>query len=181
MAITPLFLSQLPITRRGLTDFTYSRYLVPYLCGYEGTALFLDADMIVRCDINEVFDFADHNAVQIVKKTERFEWPALMLFNNPLCTELSPQFIEKYTPQNFDWGDVGELPGEYHHLVGYDAPDPDAKIVHFTMGIPEFKEVEGCEFFKEWQLEKHLALRSPSWFELMGKSVHAAKVMERFK
>lgn len=181
VAITPLLLSQLPISRRGLTDFTFSRYLVPFLSGYQGISLFLDADMIVRCDIHELFGLADENAVKVVKKKERFEWPALMLFNNSLCTELTPELIEKGQPQNFGWGDVGELPDEYHHLVGYDEPNPDAKIVHYTMGIPEFPEVAGCEFEREWHLEKQIALRSPSWFALMGKSKHAAKVLEKFQ
>ena len=47
VAITPLILKQLPIERRGLTEFTFSRFLVPYLCGFKGMAVFLDADMVV--------------------------------------------------------------------------------------------------------------------------------------
>lgn len=137
--------------------------------------------MIVRCDIHELAGLADENAVKLVKKKERFEWPALMLFNNSLCPTLTPELIEKGSPNLFQWGSIGDLPDEYHHLVGYDEPNPDAKIVHYTMGIPEFPEVAGCEFFKEWHAEKHLALRSPSWFELMGKSVHAQKVLGRFQ
>ena len=137
--------------------------------------------MIVQCDIHELFDLADENAVKIVKKKERFEWPALVLFNNSLCTELSPELIEKGSPQNFEWGSVGELPDEYHHLVGYDEPRDDAKILHYTAGIPEFPEVHGLGYEREWLLEKQIALRSPSWFELLGKSKHAQKVLERFQ
>lgn len=37
VAITPLILDQLPITRRGLTEFTYSRFLVPALCDFKGS------------------------------------------------------------------------------------------------------------------------------------------------
>ena len=40
VSITRLQLNQLPLKRRGLTEFTYSRYMVLYLCGYEGEALF---------------------------------------------------------------------------------------------------------------------------------------------
>mgnify|MGYP003348841068 CR=1 FL=1 len=50
VAITPLILEQLPIQRQGLTTFTFSRYLVPYLCGYEGQGLFIDSDMILLDD-----------------------------------------------------------------------------------------------------------------------------------
>jgi lipopolysaccharide biosynthesis glycosyltransferase len=82
VSITPLLIDSLPITRRGLTDFTYTRYLPPYLMGYKGTALFLDADMIVLEDIKELFDLADDRyAVQVVKAKDRFEWPSMMLFN----------------------------------------------------------------------------------------------------
>jgi len=50
VSVEPLMLPKLPITRRGLTEFTYSRYLVPYLCGYEGSAVFMDADIVVTGD-----------------------------------------------------------------------------------------------------------------------------------
>ena len=36
------------------TEFTYSRFLVPYLCNYRGKALFLDNDMLCLGDIKEV-------------------------------------------------------------------------------------------------------------------------------
>ena len=38
VAITRLQLNQLPIKKTGLTEFTYSRFLVPYLCQFQGTA-----------------------------------------------------------------------------------------------------------------------------------------------
>jgi hypothetical protein len=46
--IVPLVLPQLPLKRRGLTEFTFTRYLPPYLCNYRGTSIFLDADMVVE-------------------------------------------------------------------------------------------------------------------------------------
>lgn len=42
VSIIPLILGTLPIGRTGLTPFTYTRFLVPWLCGFKGTALFLD-------------------------------------------------------------------------------------------------------------------------------------------
>lgn len=181
VSITPLLIDQLPIKRRGLTDFSFSRYLVPYLCDYQGWALFLDADMLALCDVFEFEAFQDESmAVQVVQLPERFEWPALMLFNCAKCTELTPEFVDKGDPERLMWGDVGDLPPDYHHLVGYHAPNPTARIVHFTMGIPEFPEVRPCEYMKEWMQEKHVALMNCSWLELMGKSVHAERVLEKF-
>ena len=52
----------------GTNAFTFSRYLVPYLNGFYGAALFVDGDMHVNCDINELLDLFDPDyAVQVVK------------------------------------------------------------------------------------------------------------------
>ena len=37
------------------TDFSFSRFLVPWLCDYRGWALFLDADMLCLGDIAELW------------------------------------------------------------------------------------------------------------------------------
>lgn len=154
---------------------------MPYLCGYEGRALFMDADMLVRDDIWRILDHADDDAaVQVVKVKEQFEWPALMLFNNEKCNALTPEAVENGEPFRMDWGKVGDLPKQYHHIVGYHEPMPDASIVHFTMGIPDFPEVRPCEFQDEWIREKNMALGNCSWIELMGRSVHANRVMRKF-
>ncbi len=180
VSITPLILSQLPIKRRGLTEFTYSRFLVPYLCGYAGNALFLDADMIVMDDVAKLFAlYDDAYAVQVVKNSLKFEWPSMMLFNCEKCWELTIDFIENQNPFAFTWGEIGELPSEWNHLVGYDDPRIDAKLVHFTQGIPVFQETAECEYSDEWR-EEHKAMNSTvSWREIMGGSVHAEPVIRR--
>jgi len=150
--------------------------------GYEGTALFLDGDMVVQCDIEELFQLADDKySVQVVKSAQRFEWPSLMLFNCAKCKALTPEYIETGNPQTLEWGDVGELPKEYNHLVGYDAPNPDAKIIHYTMGIPAFKEVRHLEHSDTWATEIRAANSTVSWEELMGNSVHAEKISETLR
>ena len=177
MAITPLLIEQLPVKRRGLTDFTYTRYLPPWLMNYEGTALFLDADMVVNSDIAELFALANPAyAVQIVKSEQRFEWPSLMLFNCEQCRTLTPEFIEFDQPEALQWGAVGELPKTWNHCIGYDAPDAEAKIMHYTMGIPAFKETQHLEGADLWKKEHYLANSTVSWQELMGKSVHAGRL-----
>ena len=50
------------------TDFSFSRFLVPYLCGYEGWSLFMDCDMLMLDDIAELWALRDERyAVQVVK------------------------------------------------------------------------------------------------------------------
>jgi hypothetical protein len=54
----PLKLSFTPVTgpmRDGSNAFIYARFLVPYLCGFSGVALFLDGDMTVRAPIEDLF------------------------------------------------------------------------------------------------------------------------------
>jgi lipopolysaccharide biosynthesis glycosyltransferase len=176
-AIFPLQLRLLPIERRGLTEFTFSRYLVPHLCNYEGVALFLDADMIVRADITELFDYAKGDkSVWMVKNNQRFEWPSLMLFNNSACKKLTPAYIEQDQPASLEWAEqgIGDLPKEWNHCVGYDKPNPDAKLIHFTKGIPCWPETKGCEHEGSWIDEHRFMNGTVTHDELMGKSVHVA-------
>src|SRR5689334_309825 len=57
VAIIPLVLPTLPMQRRGLTPFTFSRFICPYLCGFHGKSVFLDADIMLRADITELFSY----------------------------------------------------------------------------------------------------------------------------
>ena len=181
ISITKLDIRQIPmITRKGLTDFTYARYIVPYLCNYEGVALFMDADMLCRCDIHELNLTPDQfrgGAVGVVNEIERFEWPSLMLFNNALCKKLTPEYINTGKPQTFEWADkLIAIPKEYNHVVPYSGTNPDAKIVHYTQGIPIHAETMDCEHGQEWR-DTNFAMRdSCGWQELMGNSVHAQRM-----
>jgi len=191
VAITPLVLGTLPIKRHGLTPFTYSRFLVPYLRGFaDGPALFMDVDMVVFGDIAELFDLFDPGlALQVVKTKERFEWASLMLFNcsAPQNSVLGPDYIEAAEGLHIlPWlsdEDIGALPDEWNHCVFYDQPREDAKLVHFTAGVPIFPEVEGCEHAEAWHNEARRACSSIPWEPLMANSVHAERVraFQRFR
>ncbi len=181
-SITPLVLETLPIRRYGLTPFTYTRFLVPFLCQYQGWALFLDIDMLARADIDGLFALRDPaKAVMVSKNKMRFEWASMMLFNCAECSILTPEYVERAEGlHGIGWTEnVGELPGEWNHLVGYDTPDPNAKLAHFTQGVPMFPETKDCEFADEWRSVAQGAVGSVTWQELMGNSVHAKPVYER--
>jgi lipopolysaccharide biosynthesis glycosyltransferase len=52
----------------GSNQFIYSRFLVPYLMDFQGQAIFMDGDMIVRGDIAELWALRDLGKdVQVVK------------------------------------------------------------------------------------------------------------------
>lgn len=184
VSITPLILEQLPITRRGLTEFTYSRFLVPWLCDFKGTALFLDADMVVDGDIAELFDHASPaaGAVQVVKDQPQFEWPSAMLFNCALCRVLTPDYIENQANKLLDlaWAEqVGDLPAEWNRLLGYGPVEP-GKLYHWTQGIPVWPETRHLPEDAIWHEAAEALTHTVPWIELMGKSVHAQPTLKRF-
>jgi lipopolysaccharide biosynthesis glycosyltransferase len=168
-----LKLDWMPVQRRGLTDFTYSRYLVPWLCDYQGKAVFLDADMIVLGDICELEQYAA--PVSVVQNRLRFEWPSMMVFNCELCTELTLRAVEEGKPQTFSWASsIGALPAEWNFCVGYDQkPEVTPKLIHYTQGIPCWPETQNCDYAEVWKKEARMSMATVSWQELMGNSVHA--------
>lgn len=181
VAITPLSLKTLPIKRMGLTEFTYSRYLVPWLCDYAGMALFLDADMVVDFDIADLFAAAQPGSfgVWVAQDKPRFEWPSLMLFNCDRCTLLTPELIETGVPQRLEaWaeGGVGNLPIEWSYCVGYNHEECTPKLIHYTAGIPIWPETRDCKFADVWHKYHQAANGSVSFQALMGTSVHTKKV-----
>jgi hypothetical protein len=181
VAVTPLIQSQLPVKRRGLTSFTFTRYLVPWLCGFEGHALFMDADTLCMGDV-AALPWDAPNAVSVVKHEEAalhpgfqlaFERTSVMLFNCAQCKALTPEYIETGRPHTLEWASsIGQLPPAWNHLVGYDTPS-DAHLAHFTMGIPCFPETSGDEYAQPWMDTAQRATSTVSWAEIMGNSVHA--------
>ncbi len=178
--IVRLDLRTLPITRRGLTEFTYSRFLVPYLSNFEGRSLFLDSDILVMDDIFklespdlDLEDFDSEVAFVPHMGSRGFERASVMLFANRLCGHMTPKYVQSEKCFDYSWTkNPTPLRKEWNHLVGYDAPNPDAKIVHFTMGIPIWKETIKSEFAQEWIDTYKRMNSSVSFEELMGKSVH---------
>lgn len=192
VAITALRLEQMPSKKAGLTPFTYSRFLVPYLCEWSGAALFLDADMVLNGDICELFDlFDDRYAIMVRKQGQaRFEWASLMLFN---CAHPENRTL---TPERLDGGDVnglhgiewcapeaiGDLPQEWNFCVGYDAITPETKepkLLHYTQGVPMWPETKDCALAQYWATECNEMHKAATWEHLMGRSVHAKFVYKR--
>lgn len=179
--VTPIIRSQVsPPLRRdrdplSSTDFSDTRFLVPFMCNYEGYALFMDCDMLLRDDIAKLWGMREWKyAVQVVKHDhrprerkkflgqeqtlyEKKNWSSVMLFNNSKCKALTVDYVNKATGlelHQFKWLNddslIGEIPKEWNHLVGYDEYNKDAKNVHFTIGGPYFHEYKDCQYANEW-------------------------------
>ncbi len=189
VAIAPIMLSQLhDIFQRERhplqsTDFSFSRFLTPFLSGFEGWSIFMDCDMLLQADIAQLWALRDERyAVMVVKhehtptETRKFlnepqsayakkNWSSVMLFNNAKCQTLTPAYVNTATGlelHQFKWLDhdelIGALPPQWNHLVGYDKPRSDAAIVHYTLGGPYFAEYAQCEYAKEWLRERDAML-----------------------
>ena len=165
------------------TAFSFSRFLTPYLSGYEGWSMFMDCDMLLQRDIAEFWALRDERyAVMCVKhdhvpvETTKFlgapqtaygkkNWSSVMLFNNARCRALTPDYVNTASGlelHQFKWlasdDEIGEIPSAWNHLVGYDAPRADAANVHFTIGGPYFDKYADCEFSDEWREERERML-----------------------
>jgi len=137
--------------------------------------------MLVLCDIWELEDYINQlYHIQCVQNPKlKFEWASLMLFGNARCRRMTPDYInneENKVNKIWEWADIGALPAEYNHCVGYDAPRGDAKIVHFTQGIPCFKETINSEYAEAWEEEMQSCLFTVPWEDIMGGSVHEKRV-----
>jgi len=157
------------------TEFSFSRFLVPYLSGYSGWSLFMDCDMLAFDDVAKLFALADdryavmcakHDYVpqeetkflgQVQTKYAKKNWSSVMLFNNAQCKALTPDFVNTATGlelHQFKWleGDekIGGLPLRWNHLVGEYERIEDPGIVHFTVGGPYFNEYAGADYASDW-------------------------------
>ena len=162
----------------GSNAFIYSRFLVPYLCDFKGMALWVDGDMIVRSDIAELlWEFQQDEAVKVVKhhyqtkhpikylgaKNEDYpkkNWSSVMLWNcgHHLNKQLTPRFVMekdgKYL-HRFQWlkypeEQVGKLDETWNWLETEYKYNPDAKLVHHTLGTPCFKNYQNTDYSQEW-------------------------------
>ena len=186
VSITPLYLPQLaqfspPKHIDGYkpsNGFIFSRFLTPYLSGFQGRSLFMDGDMVVKGDVAELFDLPmDGLGVRVVKhdyKTRhpkkylnsvnqdypRKNWSSVILFNNNFFPnqKLTPEKVSNSTGEflhRFQWltdEQIGDLPMGWNVLA--DEPNQasynEAKLIHYTAGTPCFNEYKHCQYADDW-------------------------------
>lgn len=166
------------------TDFAFSRFLTPYLSGYEGWSLFMDCDMLVQDDIAKLWALRDdryavmcvkhdHQPAEAVKflnapqtRYAKKNWSSVMLFNNSACHALTPEYVNTATGlelHQFKWlpdeGLIGELTRQWNHLVDVNPHEDAPSNLHYTLGGPYFHEYAECEYSREWKQELQATLR----------------------
>lgn len=138
------------------------------------------SDMLLRAPLEELFALYDKRyAVQVVKHDYRTKhprkyvgtpmeadnldyprknWSSVMLFN---CSAMEHFKHRRELREGkgaylhrFSWlpdGRIGALPPEWNVLVGeQDEEQCEAKLAHFTLGIPAMKSYASCRYAGEW-------------------------------
>ena len=190
VTITPLLLSQLGeiMTRERhplqSTDFSFSRFLTPYLSGFAGWSLFMDCDMVMLEDIAKLWELRDDRfAVMCVQHhhvpTEETKflgeaqttyakknWSSVMLFNNAKCKALTPDYVNTASGlelHQFKWLEseelIGALPQRWNHLVDVNDRQPDRAVLHYTIGGPYFDGYRECDYADDWFAERDAMMR----------------------
>jgi hypothetical protein len=163
--------------RDGSNTFTYARFLVPYRCRFNGIAIFLDGDMLVRSDIAELAAMAPiaYAGAAVVKHDYRTKhptkylgaknddyprknWSSVIVWNCSYLPNraLTPEFVAKHDGaflHRFEWlkdEQIGEIPANWNRLVLEQEIEDDDKLRHFTIGSPCFAEYADSPGAGEW-------------------------------
>ena len=164
------------------TDFTYTRFFVPFLNGYRGWALFCDCDFLWLTDVADLMALADDRyAVMCVhhdhRPTEshkmdgqrqtvypRKNWSSLMLFNcgheanRALTPDLANGETGKYL-HRLSWLDddlIGALPETWNWLEGWNEKPGNGvpSAIHYTRGGPWFDDWKDVDYADLWLREE---------------------------
>ncbi len=179
--ITPLAINSLKDYKEThedkSNDFIYSRFLTPYLNNFEGWAIFFDGDMVCQTDIKELWDLRDEKKALLVVKHNyqskakkkylgninenypRKNWSSVILWNcsHPKHKVLTPNFIAEQTGKylhRFSWlndDEIGDLPLAWNWLAIEYPVNMEAKLIHYTLGTPCFREYSSTDMAEAWQ------------------------------
>ncbi len=148
------------------TDFTFTRFWVPYLEKFSGWSIFVDCDFLFLKDPRTIMAHVDESkAVSVVQhppyiphtqvkmdgvsqhKSYRKNWASLIVFNNahPSNKILTPKYLNDHVPgldfHHLSWlndDEIGSIPLEWNCLDDYyHLSDPAA--IHYTDGGPWFR------------------------------------------
>ena len=144
----------------------------------------MDCDMLVLTDIYELLeqvnadkdvwvvkhDYEPRSGIKFLGNIQyhypKKNWSSLMVFNCYMsnCKKLTPEAVNKKSGKylhQFEWSEedrVGEISKEWNWLVGEYDYNPDAKIVHYTLGTPCFEGYEKQDYAALWFKEKNAML-----------------------
>ena len=170
------------IDKLASTEFTFTRFFIPYLQNYQGWAVFCDCDFVWTVPTTDLKQYCDPNKAVVVVQHDytpaegmkmdgkqqhiypRKNWSSMILWNcaHPKNKVLTPELLNKETGaflHRFQWlddEDIGSLPHHYNWLVGWykEPQDGKPKIYHWTEGGPWFVDnYFDCEYADVWKKE----------------------------
>ena len=168
------------VDKLASTEFTFTRFLVPELNDFEGTAIFMDSDMVLTTDIAELIEDVDPaKAVSCVQHDytppegvkmdgqqqlayPRKNWSSMVVWNcahtdnKKVTKELvnDPEINGAYL-HRFSWladKDIGLLGPQWNWLVGWyvEGRDGSPSLLHYTEGGPWFPNHTNCQYADIW-------------------------------
>ena len=169
------------VDKLASTEFTFSRFFIPYLNDYKGWAVFCDCDFVWRVPTTELEQYCDDSKAvvcvqhdykpkesrkmdgQVQTVYPRKNWSSMVLWNcgHPKNKILTPELLNSESPKflhRFSWlddEDIGSLPHVYNWLVGWykEPQDGIPKILHYTEGGPWFDGYRECDYADVWKKE----------------------------
>lgn len=128
------------------TGFSFSRFCIPKLAGYQGKAIYMDADMLVFRDIRELWDIPFDGAKIVIQKEVKFEEDTLRKAGAPKKRKKQCA-VMLLDCGNLDW-DVEKI------VAGMDEERYDYEELMYDMCILPEEEVKyGVPF--EWNSLEH--------------------------
>jgi lipopolysaccharide biosynthesis glycosyltransferase len=173
----------------GSTEFTFTRFLVPELAGFDGWAIFIDCDFLFLDDIEKLYNLRDDRYALMCVKHDytpaegekmdgqkqlpypRKNWSSMMLFNcgHPANRQVTKELVNDSNTtgqylHRFQWlsdSQIGTISHRWNWLVGwYQEPKHGSpKALHYTEGGPWFKEYQKCEYAVDWLLVEREYIR----------------------
>jgi len=168
------------IDKLASTEFTFTRFLVPALNDYQGTAIFMDSDMVLLTDIAELLEEVDpKKAISCVQHDytpppgikmdgqqqlayPRKNWSSMVVWNcahpdnKKVTLDLvnDPEVTGAYL-HRFSWlkdKDIGLLGPQWNWLCGWyvEGRDGSPSLLHYTEGGPWFSNHQNCEYADVW-------------------------------
>ena len=169
------------VDKLATTQFTFTRFFVPYLNDYKGWAVFCDCDFLWKIPSHMLTKYMDPSKAVVCVKHDytpkettkmdgqvqtvypRKNWSSVVLWNcehpsnKPITTKLvnDPDTTGKYL-HRFSWlkdEEIGKISHEWNWLVGwYNEPkDGYPKAIHYTEGGPWFPEYRFCDYHDVWK------------------------------
>ncbi|NBN88516.1 MAG: hypothetical protein EBV32_05475 [Proteobacteria bacterium] len=76
------------------TEFSFTRFLTPYLAGYDGWAVFVDCDFLFRGDIAGLMDYADGAKACFVVQHDYRPFEKVKMDNKAQHQEYAREWLE---------------------------------------------------------------------------------------